>query len=66
MFLPAAGFRYGADVSDVGGYGYYWSSSPYAGYADLAWRISFYSGYLFPVDLDDRRYGQSVRLVRPL
>ena len=28
IFLPAAGWRYGADENYVGSYGYYWSSTP--------------------------------------
>ena len=69
VFLPAAGCRYGADVDDVGDYGCYWSSSPYAGYADdagRAWFLYFLSDYLDPVGCVDRYYGLSVRLVRPL
>ena len=66
VFLPAAGYRYGADVYDVGVYGCSWSSSPSAGIAGSAWSLYFYSGRLCPDDNDYRGFGRSVRLVRPL
>jgi hypothetical protein len=40
---------------------FYWSSSPYAGYGDGAWVVSFYDGYDFANNKGD---GYSVRLVR--
>lgn len=61
LFLPAAGNRYGTDVSYVGSYCRYWSSS----YDDeyYAYGASFSSGYVGMNDIN-RRYGLSVRLVR--
>ncbi|MCX8501042.1 MAG: DUF1566 domain-containing protein [Alphaproteobacteria bacterium] len=42
--------------------GWYWSSSPYVDYSDLAWGVSFNDGN---VDDCDFRYGRNhVRLVR--
>ena len=68
LFLPAAGFRDGSERRDVGGWGYYWSSSIY--YAGSPYRArylyvckvpSFYYMYL----VDNVRYlGFSVRAVR--
>ncbi len=61
VFLPAAGYRDGAGVRNVGSNGCYWSSSAngddYAGYLD------FY-GYDVRTDYYCRYSGQSVRLVR--
>ncbi len=62
VFLPAAGFRDGTSVEDVGSYGGYWSTAfnnsyyPYYLRFDLS---SFYPSYYC-----GRFYGQSVRLVR--
>lgn len=68
VFLPAAGYRNGTSVGEVGSYGGYWSSSLYLSYPYYgAWYLCFggsdadmnYYGNDF-----DRYYGQSVRLVR--
>lgn len=63
IFLPAAGYRYDTSLHDAGSYGYYWSSSLYAGYPRDAWLLYFYSGnhitYFY------RGYGLSVRPVCP-
>jgi hypothetical protein len=61
VFLPAAGGRIGSYVFDVGGYGYCWSSSAYD--ENLAYRVFFYSSYVYPDDSDGRDYGSSVRLI---
>lgn len=61
VFLPAAGNRWGTSVGSVDN-GYYWSSSAYVGYS--AYSVSFYSGNFRADNFNDRRYGQSVRLVR--
>lgn len=62
IFVPAAGYRFGVSVYDVGRYGYYWSSSVLNEY--YAYRVYFYSGYLYPQNRDYRFFGFSVRLVR--
>ena len=61
LFLPAAGGRGGSGVDYVGGYGYYWSSTPY--YSRDAYSRSFCSSStgLF---CNDRSGGHSVRLAR--
>ncbi len=64
VFLPAAGSRYGMAVYAVGVLGYYWSSSADGG--GRAWGLRFRSDYVTPLSFDDRYFGQSVRLVRPL
>ena len=64
VFLPDAGYRDGSGVHDVGGYGYYWSSS--ARSSSHAWDLYFYSGNVNLSGFLDRYYGQSVRLVRRL
>ena len=64
MFLPAAGYRNGTDVNDVGDNGNYWSSS--ANGTDNAWNLNFNSDNVNPDDNDNRYNGQSVRLVRRL
>lgn len=62
VFLPAAGYRYGTNVSEVGDYGYYWSSSPY--YEGSAYDMDFGSFYLDWTYGEYRSYGFSVRPVR--
>ena len=63
LFLPAAGLRWGSELSGAGEYGYYWSSSLYAGDPGGAWFFYFYSGdqYMNYFYRDD---GRSVRAVR--
>lgn len=61
VFLPAASSRDGDFVFSVGVEGYYWSSSAYDG--DYAYSVYFGSGFL-SVELGNRYYGYSVRLVR--
>lgn len=62
VFLPAAGYRGGVSVGDVGSYGGYWSSS--APGEDIAFSVFFQSGYFYDASYDSRYYGASVRLVR--
>ena len=62
VFLPAAGYRYGASVYSVGYYGYYWSASCYS--SNGAWDVSFYDSHLYAGYVNSRYFGQSVRLVR--
>ena len=61
VFLPAAGYRYGASVGGVGDVGYYMSSSANEIYA---YDVYFYSNYFRADNYSFRYYGQSVRLVR--
>ena len=61
VFLPAAGYRDGTDVYDVGAYGGYWSSTPRGEYD--AFFLGFSSFDLFP-QYNGRSDGRSVRLVR--
>lgn len=63
VFLPAAGYRYGTSVSEVGSYGYFWSASFHS--SGYAYDVYFSSGYLFPSHYNDRHVGRSVRLVAP-
>lgn len=64
IFLPAAGYRYGTAVLDVGSYGYYWSSSLRSDYPSYACCLYFFSDgvdwYSGP-----RYYGHTVRAVCP-
>ncbi len=64
IYFPAAGCRYTGDgaVYSVGGYGNYWSSSPYS--AGSGRYLYFYSTYLYPLDYYYRAYGFSVRPAR--
>ena len=64
IFLPAAGIRYVTDLSDVGDYGNYWSSSldEYGPYD--AWYLYFDSDGVGRYSCS-RYYGQSVRPVCP-
>lgn len=64
IFLPAAGFRYGTNLRNVGTYGYYWSSSLYESRPSCAWRLSFGSGDVGKGN-SDRSDGQSIRPVCP-
>ena len=59
VFLPAAGYRYGTSVYDVGSDGRYWSSSYGSG---SAYDLCFYGSGLYMYN-DDRYRGRSVRLV---
>ena len=61
VFLPAAGYRSGNEVRDVGSYGRYWSSTCYDSYR--AYRVAFDAGYVDPSNNGNRYIGCSVRLV---
>lgn len=64
VFLPAAGYRYGTSVYDVGSIGLYWSASAYD--SAYAYDVLFDSGVLNPSGYYGYRYyGRSVRLVAP-
>lgn len=61
VFLPAAGYREGASVYNVGSVGYYWSSTHYLNYG--AYFVHFYSDGFNPSNASQRYDGYSVRLV---
>ncbi len=61
VFLPAAGYRDGTNVNDVG-YGGYWSSTPYNEYR--AYYMYFYSNGLYATISNFRSSGFSVRPVQ--
>ena len=63
VFLPAAGYRSGDSVSDVGSKGDYWSSSTYSG-AEV-YDVFFSSSYPLGAEyFSYRSVGHAVRLVR--
>ncbi len=62
IFLPAAGYRQSSSASEVGNYGYYWSSSLYTDVPYNA-RTLYFSASTCTVNNRERRYGQSVRPV---
>lgn len=62
VFLPAAGYRGGTSVNDVGSVGNYWSSTYYN--SSYAYFVYFYSGNLHASNNTYRDIGLSVRLVR--
>lgn len=61
VFLPAAGYRYGTSVGDVGSGGDYWSAHDCGG--NGAWCMGFLDS-TFVVYPSYRYYGISVRLAR--
>ena len=64
IFLPAAGYRYGASLDDAGSSGEYWCSTPVEYYNDVncAYDLTFYSDGQFMGD-SYRFNGRSVRPV---
>ena len=62
VFLPASGDRWGADVSNVGSNGIYWSSTELDVYR--AYRVCFDSYGLYPQDYNGRDYARAVRLAK--
>ena len=62
LFLPAAGYRDGSNLSCAGSLGYYWSSSLSTDGPYIAWDFYFSSGY-YGMHGGYRYYGQSVRPV---
>ena len=65
VFLPAAGYRDGSNVSGVGLGGYYWSATEYSNSSNLAYYLRFSSNQAIMFD-GTRNYGRSVRLVKDL
>ena len=63
VFLPAAGYRGGTSLYNVGSYGYYWSASCYN--SNIAYDVYFDDGDLYTDNWYYRYSGQSVRLVCP-
>ena len=63
VFLPAAGDWDETWLCNVGSRGIYWSASNYN--STIAWLVSFDDTYLQTDGYSNRRYGRSVRLVRP-
>ena len=61
-FLPAAGYRFGTSVGNVGSYGDYWSAT--CSSSSNAYNLDFGSGGVNPSNGSIRYYGQSVRLVK--
>ena len=62
IFLPAAGYRNGTSLSNVGSYGYYWSASLFNASPYSAWDLYFGSGSQSRSSYS-RYYGFSVRAV---
>ena len=62
VFLPAAGYRLGTDVGDMGSNGLYWSSTPND--EDYAYYVGFIGRYLNAAYSDYRGDGFSVRPVQ--
>ena len=65
IFLPAAGYRWGSELSNRGAGGDYWSSSLYPGYSYSAYGLGFNSGIWDWYGSGYRYYGRSVRAVCP-
>lgn len=64
VFLPAAGYRGGSGVINVGSFGYYWSSTPYSISVNYAYTVFFYSGRMNPQNNNNRYNRFSIRLTR--
>ena len=65
IFLPAAGYRSGTNLSDAGSNGSYWSRSLNTSYSYYACGLGFDANRIF-TDVDSRSIGRSVRPVRIL
>ncbi|MCQ2226427.1 MAG: hypothetical protein MJZ01_00785 [Bacteroidales bacterium] len=63
LFLPAAGYRRNGNLSGVGSYGDYWSSSLNVLNSSYGRYLDFREGDFDPWDSSNRYYGQSVRPV---
>ncbi len=63
IFLPAAGYRLGSDLSSAGSDGYYWSSSLGSSDTYHAWYLIFDSGTCYMGSYGGRYGGLSVRAV---
>ena len=65
VFLPASGSRWGTDVFNIGHSSDYWSSTKVIE-NNASYYVYFNSDRLCPLYANDRRHGQSVRLVKDL
>lgn len=66
VFLPAAGYRNGSNVGDVGSIGYYWTSKAHSSTVDV-YGVTFVFSYVTSsgnANTGPRNRGRSVRLVR--
>ncbi len=63
LFLPAAGGRYGSDLSFAGGNGFYWSRSLAPDGSDFACSLGFGSDDVWDFGAGRRSYGFAVRPV---
>ena len=61
VFLPAAGYRFGTSIGDVGSCGYYWSASYFN--SSYAYLLSLKAASLSTGNASNRSYGRSVRVV---
>ena len=64
IFLPADGYRWGREAKDVKLEGDYWTRMPYS--QAYARSLYFRSGGVYPLDVNGRSYGFSVRPCREL
>ena len=66
LFLPAAGLRSlsSGKLAYTSSFGFYWSSSPGYGGSNYAVNLYFRSGFVYPLNSNNRAYGFSVRCVR--
>ena len=63
VFLPAAGYRSGASLSNIGSQGFYWTSSVSSSNSERAFYVFFRSGEFGRNYILQRYSGSSVRLV---
>ena len=47
FYLPASGYYLSGQLSSVGGFGYYWSSSAFPRYSGFAYHLYFGSGNVY-------------------
>lgn len=66
VFLPAAGYRTGTDISDENRVGNYWTASTEDNNNYQAWMLRFNNNWLYTDQKNYRYGGQSVRLVKTI
>ena len=64
VFLPAAGYRFGTTIGNIGSSGYYWSAT-YCN-SNYSYVVYFTDSYFGSANSSNRSYGQSVRVVCPV